>query len=257
MMPSLFISHGAPTLPLDDCPARTFISGLGKTLPKPKAILAVSAHWDTETPAVNRVATNDTIHDFYGFPDALYRMRYPAPGSAQLSGRTISVLQHAGFRTIADDQRGLDHGAWVPLLLMYPDHDIPVVQLSIQSPLGPAHHLQLGQAISGLRDDFLVLCTGSFTHNLRLLDRTGVNVAEAPWVGKFSDWIHTALAEQRTEDLVNYRRLAPFAVQAHPADDHFMPLFVALGAGGDGATAVRLHSSTTFGTLRMDAYAFS
>jgi 4,5-DOPA dioxygenase extradiol len=257
MMPILSISHGAPTLPLDDCAARAFISGLGKTLPKPKAILAVSAHWNTEAPVVNKVTINDTIHDFNGFPEALYRMRYPARGSTELAGRTISALEQAGLRAITDNARGLDHGAWVPLLLMYPKHDIPVVQLSIQSRLGPAHHLQLGRAISGLRDNCLILCTGSFTHNLRLLDRSGLNAPEAPWVRDFSEWIHAALVEQRTEDLINYRRLAPFAVQAHPDDDHFMPLFVARGAGGDGASVHRLHSSTTFGTLRMDAYAFS
>lgn len=257
MMPSLFVSHGSPTLPLDDCPARGFISGLGETLPKPKAILAISAHWDTRTPAVNRVAMNDTIHDFYGFPEALSRMRYPAPGSAELAQRTISALRQAGFQPMTDNQRGLDHGAWVPLRLMYPEHDIPVVQLSIQSHLGPAHHLQLGRAVSGLRDDCLVLCTGSFTHNLRLLDRSDINAPEAPWVREFSAWIHAALVGRRTEELVNYRRLAPFAVQAHPDDDHFMPLFVAMGAAGDGHSARRLHASTTFGTLRMDAYAFS
>lgn len=257
MMPSLFVSHGSPTLPLDDCAARDFISGFGKTLPKPKAILAVSAHWDSEIPAVNRVAINDTIHDFYGFPEALHRMRYPAPGSAELAERTISALDQAGFQPMTDNERGLDHGAWVPLLLMYPAHDIPVVQLSIQSRLGPAHHLQLGLAISSLRDNCLILCTGSFTHNLRLLNRSGLNAPEPPWVHDFSAWIHAALLEQRSEDLVNYRRLAPFAVQAHPDDDHFMPLFVAVGAGGNGASARRLHSSTTFGTLRMDAYAFS
>lgn len=257
MLPSLFVSHGSPTLPLDDCPARAFISGLGETLPRPEAILAISAHWDTGSPAVNRVAMNETIHDFYGFPDALYRMRYPAPGSAELAQRTMSALEQAGFHAMTDNERGLDHGAWVPLLLMYPEHNIPVVQLSIQSRLQAAHHLQLGRAISGLRDDCLVLCTGSFTHNLRLLDRWGLNAPEAPWARDFSAWIHAALVERRMEDLVNYRRLAPFAVQAHPDEDHFMPLFVALGAGGDGASARRLHSSTTFGTLRMDAYAFS
>ena len=120
MLPSLFVSHGAPTLPLDDCPARQFISGLGQSLPRPKAIVAISAHWDTEAPMVNSVKSNGTIHDFYGFPEALYRMAYPAPGSPELAGRIMKSLDEAGFRVTADDRRGLDHGAWVPLLLMYP-----------------------------------------------------------------------------------------------------------------------------------------
>jgi 4,5-DOPA dioxygenase extradiol len=257
MLPSLFVSHGAPTLPLDDCPARQFISDLGQTLPRPNAILAVSAHWNTDAPVVNRVQVNETIHDFHGFPEALYRIVYPAPGSPELASRVAEALEKAGFRVNADDHRGLDHGAWVPLLMMYPEHDIPVVQLSIQSPLGPAHHLNLGRALVGLRDDVLVLCTGSFTHNLRLMDRSGLNAPEPQWVGDFSNWIHSALVEHRTADLLNYRILAPFAARAHPDDDHFMPLFVALGASTPDSRIERLHSSTTFGTLRMDAYAFS
>ena len=257
MLPSLFISHGAPTLPLDDCPARSFIAGLGTALSRPKAIIAVSAHWDTDNPAVNSVPLNETIHDFYGFPEALYRIQYPAAGSPAVAARIRSALESAGFRTTVDTERGLDHGAWVPLMLMYPDHEIPVVQLSIQSRMGPAHHKNLGQAIMAMRDETLILCTGSFTHNLRLMDRSDLNAPQPQWVQEFSDWIHAALIERRVDALLHYRTLAPFAPRAHPEDDHFMPLFVALGAGGPKATARRLHSSATFGTLRMDAYAFS
>ncbi len=206
---------------------------------------------------VNSVKSNGTIHDFYGFPEALYRMAYPAPGSPELAGRIMKSLDEAGFRVTADDRRGLDHGAWVPLLLMYPAHELPVVQLSIQSRLGPAHHLNLGRALASLRNDVLVLCTGSFTHNLRLMDRSGLDAPQPQWVRDFSDWIHSALVGHRTADLLNYRALAPFATRAHPDDDHFMPLFMALGAGGRDSAVERLHSSTTFGTLRMDAYAFS
>jgi 4,5-DOPA dioxygenase extradiol len=257
MLPALFVSHGAPTLPLTDCPARDFIAGLGKTLPCPKAILAISAHWDTDEPIINDVAINDTIHDFHGFPEALYRIRYPAPGAPELAARTIAALESRGFRARTDDHRGLDHGAWVPLTLMYPQHEIPVAQLSIQSRFGPAHHLQLGRAVAPLREDFLILCTGSFTHNLRQMDRSRVNAPEPQWVREFSDYIHAALIDGRTEDLLNYRQRAPFAVRAHPEDDHFVPLFAALGAGGTKARAQRLHTSATYGTLRMDAYAFS
>jgi len=258
MLPSIFVSHGAPTPPLDGCPSREFLTGLGATLPRPRAVLAVSAHWDNAAPAVNRVAVNDTIHDFYGFPEALYRLHYPAPGSPELAGRTQQLLSEAGLRADADDARGLDHGAWVPLMLMYPQTDIPVVQLSIQSHLGPEHHLKLGRALVSLRsDDVLVLGSGGFTHNLRALDCWRLDGPERPWVGEFSDWVHAALSEGRTGDLTAYRRLAPHAADAQPEEDHFMPLFVALGAGGVGAGAKRLHRSTTFGSLRMDAYAFS
>src|SRR4051812_40049558 len=148
MLPAIFVSHGAPTLALDTCPAREFLKDLGSKLGKPRAILAISAHWETAAPAVNRVAVNPTIHDFYGFPEELYRMRYPAPGSVELAERTQKLLAAAGLVTEIDEERGLDHGAWVPLMLMYPNADVPVAQLSIQTERGPEHHLKLGRALS-------------------------------------------------------------------------------------------------------------
>jgi len=257
MLPSLFLSHGAPTLPLDDCPAREFLKGLGAKLPRPRAVLAISPHWETGAPTLNRVALNETIHDFYGFPDELYRLRYPAPGSAALAEQAARALALAGFVPKLDNERGLDHGAWVPLMLMYPHADIPVVELSIQTPLGPDHHLKLGRALAPLRQqDVLIAGTGSFTHNLRAMDRRRLDAPEPPWSQGFSDWIHAAITNGRTRDLIAYRRLAPYAVQAHPEEDHFLPLFAALGAGGEGAKPERLHKSATFGSLRMDCYAF-
>jgi 4,5-DOPA dioxygenase extradiol len=257
MIPSLFLSHGAPTLPLDACPAREFLKGLGATLPRPRAVLVVSAHWETQAPTVNHVAVNDTIYDFSGFPPALYQMRYPAPGSSALAERTVDLLNAAGFAPRIDAARGLDHGAWVPLMLIYPGADIPVVQLSIQSALGPEHHYRLGRALAALRtEDVLVAGTGSFTHNLRTMARGQLDAPEPAWSREFSDWIDAGLTEGRISDLLAYRRLAPHAAQAHPTDEHFLPLFVGLGAGGEGAKAERLHRSTTFGSLRMDAYAF-
>src|SRR4051812_38329149 len=142
MLPAIFLSHGAPTFPLEDVPARHFLSGLADQLPqRPKAILIVSAHWETQRPAVNVVETNDTIHDFYGFPPQLYEIRYPAPGSPALAERVAGLLAQGGLKTDADPARGLDHGAWVPLQLLFPQADIPVVQLSVQSHLGPEYHL--------------------------------------------------------------------------------------------------------------------
>jgi 4,5-DOPA dioxygenase extradiol len=250
MLPSLFVSHGAPTLPFDDCPARDFLMQLGAALPKPKGIVVASAHWETAGPAVNRVALNATIHDFHGFPEPLYRLRYPAPGSAALSAR-VAVLT----RAITDDTRGLDHGAWVPLMLMYPQADIPVVQLAVQPPLGVAHHIALGRALKPLRDeDVLVMGSGSFVHNLRLLDRVGLGAAEPEWSKAFSDWMNAALLARDDDALIHYRERAPGAVLAHPEDEHLLPLFVGYGAGG---AAERIHQSTTFGSLRMDAYSFA
>jgi len=244
-------------LALEPSPAREFLAGLGATLQRPRAILVASAHWETARPLVNAVAVNETIHDFYGFPPALFAMRYPAPGDPALAQRVAELLRDAGFETTLDSARGLDHGAWVPLTLMYPAHDIPVLQLSMQTPLGPEHHLRLGRAVAALRgEDVLVIGSGSFTHNLGRLRRVEPDAAPPADVVAFADWMHAALQDDRVDDLLAYRRKAPYAAVQHPTDEHLLPLFVALGAAGDKARATRLHASTTYGALRMDAYAF-
>ena len=256
-LPSLFLSHGAPTLPLTETPARTFLAGLGTQLPRPKAILVISAHWETEGPAVNAVAVNETIHDFHGFPRPLYAMRYPAPGAAELAGRVAALLRASGMDCDIDTRRGLDHGAWVPLLLMYPDADIPVLQLSVQPHLGAAHHLRVGRALQALQDDgVLIIGSGSMTHDLSEFRGHGLDDPAPAWVTGFADWCHDALTSGRTDDLLNYRELAPFARKNHPSEEHFLPLFGALGAAGTDAVAERLHASATFAILRMDVYAF-
>ncbi len=257
MLPTLFISHGSPMLALTDVPARDFLAGLGAVLPRPRAVLVASAHWETAQPEVNAVAVNETIHDFYGFPQALFAMRYPAPGSAPLAERVAGLLAGAGVACEVDRQRGLDHGAWVPLSLIYPAHDIPVVQLSVQTRLGPDHHLRLGRALTALAaEDVLVIGSGSFTHDLRRFRGQSADAPEAADVTEFAAWFDAALTAGRTDDLLAYRRLAPHAVQEHPTEEHLLPIFVALGAAGDGASAERLHASTNYGILRMDAYAF-
>lgn len=260
MLPTLFVSHGAPTLPLTDAPAKRYLQTLGDILPeRPKAVLMVSAHWETDVPSVNAVAINDTIHDFGGFPDALYKIAYPAQGSAPLAERVSDLLADSGQPTRFDARRGLDHGAWVPLMLMYPEHDVPVVQLSVQSELGPAHHMALGRALAALRSQgVLVIGSGSFTHDLSEFHafRDAIAAPEPTWVSAFADWFDAALREGRTADLLAYRRLAPHASKNHPTEEHLLPLFVALGAAGDSPAVERLHASTTHGVLRMDVYAF-
>jgi 4,5-DOPA dioxygenase extradiol len=258
ILPAVFVSHGAPTLPLTDAPAAAFLRGLGARLGRPRAILAVSAHWETERPTVNAVAVNATIHDFHGFPPALYDIGYPAPGSPKLAERVADLLCLAGLGSETDTARGLDHGAWVPLLLMYPAGNIPVVQLSVQSHLGPAHHLQLGWALAPLRaEGVLVLASGSLTHDLSRFRGRGLNAPEEADATEFASWFERALIGGRTGDLLTYRSLAPHAVRQHPTEEHLLPLFVALGAAGMQARAEHLHASATFGVLRMDAYAFS
>ena len=259
MLPSLFVSHGAPTFPLTDAPARAFLEGLAACLPeRPRAILVVSAHWETAAPSVTTSETNATIHDFHGFPKELYEIRYPAPGSAWLAERVASLIEVDAGAVMRDPSRGLDHGAWVPLSLLYPDADIPVVQLSVQTQLGPEYHYRLGRLLAPLRQEgVLILGSGSFTHDLSSFREYyhALNAPAPDWVDAFADWMTEAIEAGRTDDLLAYRKLGPHAVRNHPTEEHLLPLFVALGAGS-GGPAEHLHQSTTHGVLRMDAFAF-
>lgn len=254
MQPALFLSHGAPTLPFDDCPARDFLRSLGAKLSRPRAILAISAHWDSPTPQLNAPLKLSTIHDFYGFPRPLYGLRYEPPPAPGLAGQAADLLRKAGFSAGIDESRGLDHGAWVPLMLMFPDADIPVTQLAVQSNENAAWHIALGRRLAALRkDNVLILASGGFVHNLREL--AAPDAPEPDWVRSYANWMKTHLEMRDDVSLADYRRIAPSAVRAHPSEDHILPLFVAYGAGGEKTE--QLHESTTFGTLRMDAYAFS
>jgi 4,5-DOPA dioxygenase extradiol len=259
MLPTLFISHGSPMTALEDTAAHRFLATLGTLVPRPKAVLAVSAHWETNIPAVSTTAQNTTIHDFYGFPPPLYQLHYNAPGAPDVAERTAALLHAAGMQVGADPQRGLDHGAWVPLLLAWPEADIPVTQLSVQTHLGAAHHLALGAALAPLREEgVLIMASGSYTHDLRRF-RRGIDLAapETPDVTAFSDWMHGKIMDMDFAALADYRAQAPYARDEHPTDEHLLPLHVAMGAAGTRAKAERLHSSVEFGFLRMDSYAFN
>ena len=252
-MPTLFVSHGSPMLYLEkDVPARAFLASLGSQVPRPKAILAVSAHWNTEQPAVSLAARPETIHDFYGFPEALYRLHYDAPGAPDLAGR---VAELTGAQR--DPGYGLDHGAWVPAMLGWPEADIPIFQLSVQPYMTPAHHIALGRKLAGLRDEgVLVMGSGSATHNLRRLVRGQHDAPPEPWAKAFDDWVADKVEKGDEGALANYRSEAPHARDAHPTDEHFLPLHVAFGAAGEGAHGHTLHRSFTSGNLSMAAYAF-
>lgn len=255
--PAIFVSHGAPLLAIQPGPAREFLSGLGRTLGRPKAILAVSAHWESGDAAVSAAARPETIYDFYGFPDELYRIAYPAPGAPELAARAKSLLGEKGIAARVHPTRGLDHGAWVPLMLMYPDADVPVTQLTVQTALGPAHHFELGGALRGLRDEgVLILGSGGATHNLREFGRHPDGTAPPQWVTGFQDWLAQTIEGGKSDDLVRYRGLAPEAARNHPTEEHFLPLFVSAGAGSHGVAGKRIHRSHTFGVFAMDAYRF-
>ena len=253
-LPVLFLSHGSPMLPFEEIPARDFMAGLGARLPRPQAILCISAHWETPAPAISAARNPETIHDFYGFPEALYRLAYKAPGAPALADRTKALLNAAGLPATTDPSRGLDHGAWNPLLLIYPQADIPVTQLSIQHPAGPGHHFAVGRALKPLRKEgILILASGGAVHNLRQfqIDRE----KPAAWATSFDDWLADRIAAQDAASLIEYRRLKPEGLQAHPRDEHFLPLFVALGAG-EGEAGRPIHRSFAHGSLSMASYAW-
>ncbi|MDT7530921.1 class III extradiol ring-cleavage dioxygenase [Sphingopyxis sp. SE2] len=261
--PSLFLSHGSPMMALEPSPARDFLAGLGAHLPRPRAILVVSAHHDAAyqggRATVAASTAPPTIHDFGGFPDELFAMRYPAPGDPALAARVVELLAGRGLHVTADAARGLDHGAWVPLSLIYPDADIPVVQLSIASNATPEWHYALGQALAPLRDEgVLIVGSGSITHNLRALfsARPPIDAPAPAWVTDFTDWVAERMSVGAVDDVLNSVERAPHGADNHPTPDHILPLFVAMGAGGTPLKGERLHHSVTYGLLAMDVYAF-
>ncbi len=256
-LPSLYISHGSPMTALQPGLTGKRLAELATLLRRPKAIVMASAHWPTREPRVGTGAAHATIHDFGGFPAALYAITYEPPGAPDLAGRITRLLAQAGFVAQADATRGLDHGAWVPLRLMYPHSDIPVVPVSIQPERDPAHHYALGQALATLRDQgVLVIGSGSITHNLHDLGAGYSEDRQAPYVAPFIDWIEQKLATGDIAALLDYRRQAPYAERAHPTDEHLLPLFVALGAAGKTAKAQRIDAGVDQGLLAMDIYRF-
>ncbi|MBK9114448.1 MAG: dioxygenase [Betaproteobacteria bacterium] len=256
-LPPVFLSHGAPTHAIEPGVAGRVWQSLGRTLPRPRAILMASAHWETALPMLTGSARPQTIHDFAGFPAELYALQYPAPGAPELAAEAVALLRRAGITAGVDGCRGLDHGAWVPLLHMYPAHDVPVVQISLQTEMGPAHHVALGRALAPLAaDGVLIVGSGHATHNLRDWMANRHRREPLRYVQAFAEWLDARLAAGDTAALVDYRERAPDAERAHPTDEHFLPLHVAWGAAGEGARAERIVHAVEAGALAMDAWAF-
>jgi 4,5-DOPA dioxygenase extradiol len=257
-LPSLFVSHGSPMHAIDAGGAGPAWRAMADALPRPRAVLIVSAHWETSLPMLTGATTLETIHDFGGFPEELYRVRYDVPGSPAVAEEAAALLSDANLRASINACRGIDHGAWVPLKWMYPARDVPVVQLSVQPALGPEHHLALGQALAPLAGrGVLVIGSGHVTHNLHdWFANRGVGPAMT-YVTEFAAWLEARLTEQDTEALLGYRGLAPSATRAHPTEEHFLPLFVALGAAGERAKAEKVYAGTEGAALAMDAYRFN
>nr|WP_319528593.1 class III extradiol ring-cleavage dioxygenase [Pseudomonas laurentiana] len=254
MLPSLFISHGSPMLALEPGESGPALARLAAALPRPKAIVVVSAHWESQDLRVTSHPTPKTWHDFGGFPPALFAVQYPAPGAPALAAQVVEQLGSAGLSATLDPQRPFDHGAWVPLSLMYPQADIPVVQVSLPSHLGPQFQERVGNALAALRqDNILLIGSGSITHNLRELSWHAGPERVEPWALAFRDWMVEKLAAGDDAALHDYRHQAPFAVRNHPSDEHLLPLYFARGAGEHFSI---VHQGFTLGALGMDIYRF-
>jgi 4,5-DOPA dioxygenase extradiol len=253
-LPTLFLSHGSPMHALQPGAVRGVWESIARELPRPKAIVIASAHWETNIPALTGTAKPETIHDFYGFPKPLYEIQYPAPGAPDVAAKAMKLIQAQNLQAATDPARGLDHGAWSPLLYMYPKADVPVVQVSVQPELGTKHHLELGRALAPLADEgILIIGSGHMTHNLR--DRSGNGPAS--YAKNFQGWVKERIDSHELDELADYRRLSADGVRAHPTDEHFLPLYFALGAARKDYKPERLYDGIEMGALAMDAYRFS
>lgn len=263
-LPAIFLSHGSPMLALEPGATGPFLQRLGAALdahhPRPKAILAVSAHSLAREPVLLGAATHQAVHDFGGFPDALYQLQYNPPGAPELATQVEARLRAAGLPVHHSDEGGLDHGIWSMLRFMRPQADIPVLPLAWVPNLPPAQQFALGELLASLADEgVLVMGSGSITHNLRRIvsnGRPALDAAEIAESAGFRRWMLERSAARDWEALFDYRRQAPAAVDMHPTDEHLLPWYVAAGAGGRAHAPERLHEAVTYGCLGMDAYAF-
>ena len=253
IQPALFISHGAPDLAIADSEARRFLRDLSSTLERPDAIVIASAHHEASRPSVRSPERFVTWHDFGNFDRKLFDLRYEPPGDTSLAEEVRSRLAEAGLDPVRDPSDLIDHGAWVPLSLLFPEADIPLVMVSIDPARDASWHYRLGQALAPLRErNILLIGSGSISHNLREVFRpTG---ADRAWVDSFTAWLAEKVRGGDTDALLSAMTDAPEALRNHPTDEHLLPFYFALGAGG--GQGERIHHSYTWGLLAMDAYAF-
>ncbi|AOW11871.1 dioxygenase [Hydrogenophaga crassostreae] len=255
--PVVFVSHGSPTFAIDPGVAGPALTALGQRLPRPEAVLIVSPHWMTRDPRVSTSAAPPTVHDFGGFPQALYELKYPAPGHPALAERAIEVLRAAGWAAEADPQRGLDHGAWVPMRYLFPQADVPVFQVSLPARLDGAQAYAFGRALAPLANEgVLIMGSGSLTHNLYEVRFDAPDAQGEAYALGFATWIRETLINHDHERLQQTMALAPEAQRAHPTPEHLWPLMVAAGAAGADAPVSRIEGGMSFGVLSMDGFVF-
>lgn len=255
-VPSLFISHGAPTFAVEPGLLGANLRALSSRIPEVKAVLVVSAHWQTRDSRVMTTPAPATLHDFGGFPPELYRLQYPAPGAPALALQAGRLLAAHGFLVNEDPERGLDHGAWVPMLHLFPDARVPLFQVSMPYDLDTSGAWRLGRALAPLRDHgVLIVGSGSLTHNLYEVRQNGPDTA--PYAREFTAWVREAVLTRDTDHLIRYRRMAPQAERAHPTEEHYLPLLVASGAGTVANESPEvIEGDMTYGVLSMESYAW-
>jgi 4,5-DOPA dioxygenase extradiol len=252
--PSLFLSHGAPDLAVSDVPARAFLRQLGSTLARPDAIVIMSAHHETDGVAVRAPVRFRTWHDFGNFGPELHALRYEPPGAPALGEKVFHLLDEAGLAPRRDASELIDHGAWVPLMQLFPAADIPLVMVSIDPRRDSRWHEAIGRALAPLRArSILLIGSGSISHNLRAVFSPGAK--DRSWAEDFTGWLDSTIRDGNRDALLDTMQEAPDAARNHPTDEHLLPLFFAYGAGGS-ETGRRLHHSYTWEVLAMDAYAF-
>lgn len=252
-LPGLFISHGSPMLALEPEQIGPALHRLSINLPQPKAIVVMSAHWESDTLEVSTATRPETWHDFRGFPKELYQIRYPAAGEPELAERIIHLLQEAHLDAHANAIRPRDHGVWMPLLHLYPDADVPVVQISLPMKMTAQQIYQVGQVLAPLRDEQILLVgSGSITHNLAELSWADESAETPEWASTFRNWVVNHLANDDFDAVLAWQD-APYVRRNHPTLEHLAPLFFAMGTGPRFSV---VHSSFSLGALGMDLYRF-
>ena len=256
-LPALFVSHGSPMIAIEDDPWSRALTVFAAGIPKPRAAVVVSGHFQEPGPVrVTASPAPPTIHDFAGFPEELSRVRYPAKGDPGLAALTVRLLEEAGFAARTDPERGLDHGAWVPLRFLYPAADVPVLEISQPLRRNPGDALRMGAALSRLRDqDVLLVGTGGIVHNLAAIDPFAQPGQAADWAREFDTWIATRLAAMDVAAIASSRTTAPYAERAVPTPEHFDPIFVVLGSARSGERTTTVYEGFRYGTLSMRSFA--
>lgn len=256
-MPSLFVSHGAPTYSIEPGLAGAQLGEIGRLLGKPQAIVVVSPHWMTRSVEITATEHPQTIHDFGGFPRALYDLRYPAPGVPALALHIQQLLASSDIPAHLDTRRGLDHGAWVPLLHLYPDANIPTLQVSLPFDIDEHSAFALGRALRPLAaEGALIIGSGSLTHNLYEFRMSETEGSAAAYALEFSAWVRQAVLNGDMDSLLQTLQFAPHASRAHPTAEHFLPLLVAAGAAHSPQPITVLNGGIRHGVLAMESYVF-